>query len=601
MNDPITVVDLFCGAGGFSTGAALALEELGRTPGEDVELHAVNHWDVAIESHEANHPWAEHYHSGIEELHPPEIAEPGEVDLLVGGPECTHFSTARGGKPVKNQKREPAWNVLTWIQKLQPDHVLLENVKEFRKWGKIDEEGKPTRDGDVFEAWVTAIESLGYAVIRDDDGEPGIVLNAADYGDPTSRERLFVVASRTDQPTAPKPTHDEDPGPDDDLDPWRPAADIIDWDDLGGSLWTRDLDNQRVQPLSKNTMARIAEGIRRHCSDRMEPLADAVEEIGGDRLRELRENVVPLEYAGIVSECVEEPFLIRCSVSDRDAHSSPYLLRQQSGGVPANARSDPLPTVSAGGAIGLSAPIRRPLIKPRNGARRGLHNNPLYRPEDRPLHTVTASNHDGHLVTPSLIHYSHGGSIRGVDEDPVPTIATERGGAFALSSPSVSYLCPMYSGRPAQRPRTRDVGRPMMTIPASKSPAGLSSPFLVEYYGNSDAQPVSEPLPTVTAKDRFALVVPDAFPWGLDVRYRMLKPGELKQAQGFPEDYHLAGDTKREVTEQIGNAVPVGLAKALCKHALGVQNGSLWDHGGGIRADPDAELPEYQEVVSSDD
>nr|WP_255291606.1 DNA cytosine methyltransferase [Natrinema sp. CBA1119] len=177
---------------------------------------------------------------------------------------------------------------------------------------------------------------------------------------------------------------------------------------------------------------------------------------------------------------------------------------------------------------------------------------------------MTASNHDGHLVTPTLIHYSHGGALRDPTSDVLPTIATEKGGAFAISNPIVE-------------------------------------PFLVEYYGKATPNDIDDPLPTVPTKDRFALCVPEVFPYGLDVRYRMLEPDELKQAQGFPADYELAGDTKTDVTEQIGNAVPVTLARALCRHLLVDETPSLSTFGGGVSADPDAEVPAYSEVIESDD
>jgi len=98
VSDRIQAVDLFCGGGGFSTGLALACEDLGH----DVDLMAVNHWTTAIETHEQNHAWAEHRNAKVEELHPPDVVEPGEVDLLVASPECTHFSVARGGRPGRS-------------------------------------------------------------------------------------------------------------------------------------------------------------------------------------------------------------------------------------------------------------------------------------------------------------------------------------------------------------------------------------------------------------------------------------------------------------------------------------------------------------------
>ncbi len=616
-DDKLVAVDLFAGAGGLSTGLVKAIidthaEQIAAATGlepaavtmdhtrvhwwltQNVELHAVNHWEPAIETHEQNHPWAEHYHAKIEELHPPDVVSPGEVDLLVGGPSCTHHSKARGGKPVNEQKRASGWHVLHWIEHLQPENILLENVPEFRDWAPVVD-GTSTRDGSIFQRWVGMLEALGYSVLYDDQDEDyGAVLNAADYGEAQSRKRLFIMASRDHRPTAPEPTHD-------DADPEKPdrrtAADIIDWSDLGESLWTRDLENPRVQPLSSNTMERIAEGIRRHCDERLEPLADALGQIGKDELRELRETVVPAEHAATVAGAVDRPFLVRVPdgrttlatpsivkyygtstvtpidapldtvTSDGNHHalSSPetFCLRQQSGGVPA-ATGRPLPTVATKGAISVATAEATTLVKPRNGARRGLHSNPLYEADARPLHTVTASNHDGHLVTPTLIHYSHGGTLRDPTADQLPTVATEKGGAFALSSPIVA-------------------------------------PFIDEYYGNGQPNAVDDPLPTVPTRDRFALCVPAVYPYGLDVRYRMLEPDELKQAQGFPEGYALAGDTKKTVTEQIGNAVPVNLARALCRHLLVDETPSLATFGGGVTADPDAEVPTYSEVIESDD
>ncbi|AYM00327.1 C-5 cytosine-specific DNA methylase [Halobacterium phage phiH] len=628
MSDgPLIVVDLFAGAGGLSTGVAKACEDLNLEPGEDLELHAVNHWKPAIRTHEENHGWANHYHARIEELYPPNVVDPGSVTLLTGGPECTHFSNARGGKPVSDQKRASAWHVLDWIEKLRPEHVLLENVKEFRSWGPIDEDGNPTKDGSIFERWISTLEALGYSVVYDEkDEDYGVVLNAADYGDPQSRERLFIMASRSKLPTEPPRTRSDDD--DDDLPPRRPAADIIDWSDLGHSLWTRDLENPRVTPLAKGTMARIAEGIRRHCSDRLAPFADVLEQIGPDELEALRETVVPAEYASTVADVVDEPFLVHVPggsprlatpsvikyygtstttpvdapidtvTADGNHHavSTPetYLLRQQSGGVPVSIL-DPVSTVSTKGAIGMATVESKTLLQPRNGQ----YGEPAiaFDPEERPMRTIIAGDpRQGHLVTPSLVRYSHGGAALPVD-DPMPTVATEKGGTFALSQP---YLCPLYNERAGQRPRTRRIDRPLMTVPASKgAPAGIAMPFIDDFQG--PPKPIDSPLNTQHANDRFALCIPEEWPWGLDVRYRMLQPDELKQAQGFPEDYHITGSSKKTRTAQIGNAVPVNLARSLARHLLADETPSLTNFGGGIMPDPEIEVPAYEEVAESDD
>jgi len=124
------------------------------------------------------------------------------VDLLVGGPECTHFSSARGGKPVTEQKRASPWHVVDWVQKTRPDHILIENVPELESWGPVDDDGQPTRNGETFDAWINALHSLGYSMDWD-------VLNAADYGDATKRRRLFIVGQREGRASFPEPSHSE--------------------------------------------------------------------------------------------------------------------------------------------------------------------------------------------------------------------------------------------------------------------------------------------------------------------------------------------------------------------------------------------------------
>jgi DNA (cytosine-5)-methyltransferase 1 len=139
-----------------------------------------------------------------------------------------------------------------------------------------------------------------------------------------------------------------------------------------------------------------------------------------------------------------------------------------------------------------------------------------------------------------------------------------------------------------------------MTVPASKgAPAGIAMPFIDDFQG--PPKPIDSPLNTQHANDRFALCIPEEWPWGLDVRYRMLQPDELKQAQGFPEDYHITGSSKKTRTAQIGNAVPVNLARSLARHLLADETPSLTNFGGGIMPDPEIEVPAYEEVAESDD
>ncbi|SHH66002.1 DNA cytosine methyltransferase [Halobaculum gomorrense] len=481
-DEHLTAIDLFCGAGGFSHGLALECEHLGY----DIRLIAVNHDDDAIATHRLNHPWAEHHNANVEDLHIPAVVGDDDVDLLVAGPECTHFSRARGTKPVSDQRRASPWHVVDWVQKTRPDTVLIENVPELRSWGPIDDDGQPTRNGETFDAWIDVIHSLGYSVDHE-------VLNAADYGDATSRRRLFVVARRDGRATHPAPTHAE--VPDEDREPWRSAAEVIDWSDRGSSIWTRS------RPLSNNTMQRIAQGLRDHCGEELDAYADVVAGLEPADIERLQEDVVPAAELEDALDERAEPFLVSTTVSTAADTGTRMIMGQQSNARALDADSEPVPTVATRGAVHFIE--AQPFIKPRNLPRGDLYTNATYEATDRPLHTVTARNHDGHLV----------------------------------------------------------------------------SPFLVEYYGNSDTAAVDDPLPTVTTNDRHALCVPDCSPLGLGLRYRMLQPRELAAAQGFPDDYEFTGETKASRTAQIGNAVPVNLARALVNEALTSTVPSLTSYG----------------------
>jgi DNA (cytosine-5)-methyltransferase 1 len=271
------------------------------------------------------------------------------------------------------------------------------------------------------------------------------------------------------------------------------------------------------------------------------------------------------------------------------------LLRQQDGGKPWSVSDRPVPTIATKGGHAIATPMT-PLIEPKNGINGGTLSNVPYPAHGQPFHTLIADPR-AKLVSPSLVRYSHGGAALDVN-DPMPTIATEKGGVFSLSDP---YLAPLYNPSGSQRPRTRSIDRPLMTATASKSPAAVTTPLVRPFLDDCQgpAQGVDTPLKTQPASDRYALCVPELWPWGLDVRYRMLQPRELQQAQGFPPEYEIVG-TKEDRTEQIGNAVPVNLATALCKHVLTAEEPSLASFGGGITAEEDAEIRDYEEVVGDD-
>jgi DNA (cytosine-5)-methyltransferase 1 len=549
----LVVVDLFCGAGGFSTGLIYALfekysaeisaavgkptEDLSITDdavqawfGENIKLAAVNHWDRAVETYEANHPWVDVYNAKVQALHPPDVVDGHSVDLLLAGPSCIPWSRAKGGMADDDQQRMSPRHCAHYLELLRPTTFCLENVPGLLKWGPLRENEDGTKemvkDGSLFDDWIDTLERLGYAVNYD-------TLVAADYGDPQSRRRLFVMGRLNYTPTFPDPTHSSNP--DDDLKPHRTAAEIIDWSDVGESLWMKS------RPLVKSTNQRIAAGIREYGDDRLAPFADAISDLAKADVEAMQDDPVPVSDAAEAAQEREQPFLVEGPVflddaletaqSDEQTARSlcvPQVMAGGGGGTARPVDSEPVPTATASGAIHYIDP--EVFVLPRNGLCRDEFSNPAYDPSDRPAHTFTAKNNDGRVVE--------------------------------------SCLVPLYSERPDQDPRTRSVDRPLMTVPASKGPAGLSRPFLVKYYGNSDTASVDEPIPTVTGTETMALCVPECYPWGLDVRYRMLKPREAARAQGFPEDYDLSASTIRDKRQLIGNAVPVNLAKALCRTLL---------------------------------
>jgi DNA (cytosine-5)-methyltransferase 1 len=314
MRKPIKIADLFCGAGGTSTGACEAIEALGFIP----ELTAINHWDRAIATHTANHPNARHRCASLDALNPRELYREGELDLLWASPECTNHSRAKSGRPKNDQSRSTAHCVTRWAEALRPKTILVENVPEFLDWGPIGSDGKPlqSRKGELFRAWVGMLQACGYTVDHR-------ILCAADYGDPTTRVRLFIQAQRGRRKIVwPDPTHSEGETLFSSQQSWRGADQIIDWTIPMRSIFGRK------KPLKPNTMRRISEGLAKH---------------GGT-------TIIAMEHRGR-SLPINRP-LPTVTCAKGGAFGLAYLLPQHGGGQLRPA-SRPVPTVATSGAISL--------------------------------------------------------------------------------------------------------------------------------------------------------------------------------------------------------------------------------------------------------
>lgn len=511
MSRKILVADLLCGAGGSSTGCQRALSDIGLK----MELVCVNHWGVAIETHKKNHPEARHYCQDIATVRPHIIVPEGYLDLLMASPTCTHHSVARGGKPTSDQQRSDPWHIITWLTELRVKRIIIENVWEFIGWGPIDHRtGKPikSRKGEYFRAWIDTIRRLDF----DPEWRK---LNAADFGDATTRQR-FILMARSDRRQVHWPVASHRKREDGKLElfpsmkPWRPARDIIDWKLKGRSIYNRK------KPLAPKTLQRI--------------------------------------HAGAVKFGWPEPFLV--------------VLRNHMAGQSVN---HPLPTIAANGKhIGLAQPM---IISPRHG-KEGA--GPRPREVGEPLPTITAGGSQVAVVEPIIMNGRKNNQAKGVSSDPVPTLDT-KGGVW-LAEPFVmapgSTGAPRTAGEPlptittggagsedpgcarpmliepfittvahgnsegdatADSRRVHSVEQPLGALHAGGGKFGVVEPFVLSrhaegaprsideptptqvarqshvlispYYGSGSGetcQTAEEPLPTVTAKGRFGIVVP---------------------------------------------------------------------------------------------
>lgn len=309
------IIDSFAGGGGASLGIEMAI---GRGP--DI---AIDHDHEAIAMHTANHPRTRHYSENVWDVDPIKAVAGRPVGLAWFSPDCTFHSKARGGKPFRDRnkarrRRGLAWVVVRWAKAVRPRVIMLESVEEFQDWGPLLDDGTPCpiRKGLTFRRWEKHLENLGYAVECRE-------LRASDYGAPTIRKRLFVIA-RCDGLPIVWPQSTRGPGTNQ---PYRTAAECIDWSLPCPSIF------ERARPLAEATMRRIAKGVKRYVIDANEPFIVTYygdkgrDDFRGNSLREpLRtqttENrhalVVPFltEHANGSSQrnfSIEEPLRTQCA------------------------------------------------------------------------------------------------------------------------------------------------------------------------------------------------------------------------------------------------------------------------------------------------
>lgn len=417
----LSTVDLFCGAGGASTGLELALKRL------KMGHHglAINHWAVAVDTMRENHPDIDTKQMSIEEAVPADLVPGGVVDLLWASPSCTHHSRAKGGKPRSNQLRAQPELIFTWLDQLFVRRLIIENVPEFIDWGPLTKDGKPIKRlvGQCFLNWVDGIRKRNYIV-------DWRIVNCADYGDATSRKRFFLKAVRRGcgKIRWPEPTHAENPQPDlwgHTLKKWRGVRECLDLNDLGTSIFNRD------RPLSLNTLRRVAVGMAKY--NGMDFLMDMLGSDGGDdsRVHPLTD-LLPTQHSGGNRCAVVRPFLVRmnnnCDAESVDAPLSttttkdhhalcqPFIVKLNNNAGAENVE-EPITSILAGGQHhALCQPVIIDHFK--NGEAQSV---------DDPIGAQTT--HDRYsVVQPFIMDYfglkhDHAHHVKGIDK-PMRTITT---------------------------------------------------------------------------------------------------------------------------------------------------------------------------------
>ena len=535
------IVDSFAGGGGASTGIEIAL---GRSP--DI---AINHDATALAMHEVNHPSTRHLPHSIWKVDPLDVCAGRPVGLLWASPDCKHFSKAKGGKPVEKSIRDLAWVVVRWAKQVAPRVIILENVEEFQTWGPLADDGRPCPDrkGATFKKWVGELKRLGYKVEHRE-------LRACDYGAPTIRKRLFLVARRDGEAIVwPAPTHGD---PKSDavkqglLKPWRTAAEIIDWSRPCPSIFDTSEEImakygvRAVRPLQPATMARIAKGVKRYVLDAAKPFIVSLTHHGGERTESIDDPMATVTGAHRGEKAIVTPFV---------------SAAQQGGSV--RAADDPLHTVTA------SHKDQNQIIAPHLMTMRNA--GKPFQSAEQPTHTVTAGGAHMHLVAAFLAQHNidgrtgQGNAGRPVDA-PLSTVL-HSGSHQSVVSAGLTVL------KGSDR-RDADIDAPAPTATAQGGHLAETRAFLQKYYGVDQDPQIGEPLHTVTSKDRFGVVTVDieGEPYVItDIGMRMLTPRELFRAQGFPESYVIdrkpdgSPISKTDQVSKCGNSVCPPMAAAL--------------------------------------
>ncbi|VVP11728.1 DNA cytosine methyltransferase [Pseudomonas fluorescens] len=616
--DDEIVVDFFCGGGGAGTGLEMGL-------GRAVNV-AKNHSPQAISMHTVNHPGAVHYTTDVFDGDPDTECGGKAVGWFHMSPDCTHHSQAAGGQPRKREIRNLSWIGLKWAGKKKPRVISLENVKQILQWGpliakrckatgrvvtldlvpnptkpkslinRIADKGEvvpvnnqflvpdPARRGQTWSVFVAELQRLGYAV-------EWRVIKACDFGAPTSRERLFMIARCDGQPIVwPEPTHAKNPVKGQKK--WRTAAECIDWTVPSKSIFGRP------KPLADATLRRIAKGMKKFVIDSADPFIVPIANWSGESVQSANDPlrtvtswprggsfamaspiIAPATHQG--SDRINDPLAplptVTCANRGELTLISPVMVTAAHGeGKPGGVQrwgdgsrfaGDPLGTVTASGGHSIAAAS---LVQLGNGDKPG--SAPRSADLAQPLGTIMASGGKYGVATAFMAQMNGGFNTTAAKsmDDPLTTV-TNTGSQQQLVTANLATLRKNCVGRGMDEPvPTMTAGAEhhalvqYMLSQEHEEGALRVAAFLISYYGTENMSAANAPAPTITTKDRLGLVTVTikGTPYVIvDICLRMLQPNELYKAQGFPSDYIISHGadgkpfTKTQQVHMCGNSV----------------------------------------------
>lgn len=540
-------VDLFCGAGGTSTGVETAEIEGYKCA---KVIACVNHDANAIASHASNHPDALHFTEDIRTLElSPLISHiekcrriyPDSLLVLWASLECTNFSKAKGGMPRDADSRTLAEHLFRYIEAIQPDYIQIENVEEFMSWGEVDDNGKPVSmdKGKSYMRWVRNVKRYGYNFDYR-------ILNAADYGAYTSRKRFFGVFAKRGLPISfPVPTHCKggETSLFGSLDKWRPVRECLDFDDEGESIFARR------KPLVEATLERIYAGLIKFVA-------------GGKDAFIVKYNSINKKTGKHIPPSIEEP-CPTVTTQGRLGLAKVSFLSKQFSGSPSSKN------------VSIEEPAGAITTKDHHAFISAYYGNGGNHSIESPAPTITTKDRLA-CVTPFIVNqYSGWGQVSDMNS-PCPTLLTNPKQNIVICKPWIMNTSFNNVGSSIDAPaQTITANRKWHYLmnPQFSSPGGSVDkpcftliarmdkmpPYLISTENGELAIEVYESDSRMTVKIKEFMALYNI----VDIKMRMLRISELKKIMGFPDDYVLVG-TQAEQKKYIGNAVEVNMARSLC-------------------------------------